>query len=847
MTNRNDTLIKFYLVLFFLTVFTYNYLDAQPSTDAKKTITGKVIDNNSDPLPFVNIYVEGTTFGTTSNFEGNFTINVNDSQLIVLVFQYVGYKKVKFNISSGENPSPLHVKMEPEQILLQEVIISADMEDPAYPIIRKAIENRKYHLNLVKSYSAKMYMKSNITLDEIPEKFILIPKDEMPDSSDLGLIYLSESVSRYYFQKPDKQKEEMIASKVAGTKTGYSFNRAEILLLSFYKNLIPIGFSERSFVSPIAGNALFYYRYKLIDSFVDNNELIYKIEVIPKRKSDNIFRGYIYIVDKKWSIHSLDLTITRDSQIEMTDSVFIRQVYVPVNDSVRMPLSLHIIMYFKVFGFRATTNFIGFFTDYMVNRDFPENFFNNEVFTVTEESTKRDSVYWVESRQTVLTDEEIDNYHEGDSILIIRESKAYRDSVNKADNKFKPMSLLWGGYSYYNSFTRTGYGVNSLANAVLPYNTVEGFLLDIKPYFRKSYEDYRSFYISSALKYSFTNNNFYYGVSGYYRFDNLKSRYVFLRGGKNSFHYNSQKPISDLINTVYTIFLKDNFAKFYQKEYLQAGFGSELINGLNFSVSVEYARRSALINHSDFTVFNYPDKEFASNNPIDKTNDEPAFETNNAFIIDLGLEIKFGQKYAKYPNRKEVYGTKYPVIRLNYKKGINAIGSDVNFDQWQVSIYDNFSLKNFGVSKIAVLTGGFFNTHKMYFVDYKHFTGNQTIFLHQGNSELMIGSSGTNYSERSKVAFNALDYYSHSTNNYYVALNYEHHFNGWIINKFPFLRKLRMQALAGVNFLYTEDKKEYTELFIGFEHIFKIIRIDLVTKYQKGGKIIPEFRIGIGF
>ncbi len=847
MANRNNILIKFYFVFFLLTIFSFTHLDAQPSASSKKNITGKVIDNNGAPLPFVNIYVEGTTFGTTSNFEGNFNISIENSKSLILVFQYVGYKKVKFNISTGESPSPLQVKMEPEQILLQEVIISADMEDPAYPLIRKAIKKRKYHLNLVKSYSAKMYMKSNVTLDEIPEKFILIPKDEMPDSTDLGLIYLSESVSRYYFQKPDKQKEEMIASKVAGTKTGYSFNRAEILLLSFYKNLIPIGFSERSFVSPIASNALFYYRYKLIDSFVDNDELIHKIEVIPKRKSDNIFRGYIYIVDKEWSIHSLNLTITRDSQIEMTDSVFIRQVYVPVNDSVRMPLSLHIIMYFKVFGFKATTNFIGFFTDYKVNCDFPENFFSNEVFTVTEESTKRDSVYWVESRQTILTGEEINNYHEGDSILIIRETKTYRDSVNKADNKFKPLSLLWGGYSYYNSFTKTGYGVNSLVNAVLPYNTVEGFLLDIKPYFRKSYEDYRFFYISSALKYSFTNNNFYYGLSGYYRFDNLKRRYVYLRGGKNSFQYNSQKPISDLVNIVYTIFLKDNFAKFYQKEYLQTGFGSEIVNGLNFWVSVEYARRSALINHSDFTVFNYPDKEFTSNNPNDKTNDEPAFETNNAFIINLGFEIKFGQKYAKYPNRKAVYGTKFPVIRLNYKKGIYAMGSDVNFDQWQVGMYDNFSMNNFGVSQIAVITGGFFNTDKMYFMDFKHFMGNQTIFLPQGSSTLMIGSSGTNYSEGSKIAFSALDYYSNSTNKYYVALNYQHHFNGWIINKFPVLRKSRIQALAGVNFLYTEDKKEYTELFVGLEHIFKIIRIDLVTKYRKGGKIIPEFRLGIGF
>jgi len=846
MNQKNIFFRIFLIVCFFYLNGSNDSVASQPS-DSDMIISGKVSDHSGNPLAFVNIYIEGTTSGTTSNYEGNFQISVNLDEQATLIFQYVGYKIVKIKIDFDKNPSPLEITMQAEQILLQEFVVTADAEDPAYPIIREAIKNRKYHLNNIKSYSTKMYMKSNITLDKIPEKFFLIKKEDMPDSSDLGLLYLSESVSEYYFQMPDKQKEKMIASKISGTKSGYSFNRADILLISFYKNLIPIGFSERSFVSPIAGNALFYYKFKLIESFTDNDELIYKIEVIPKRKSDNVFKGYIYIVDKKWSIHSLDLCITKDSQIEMTDSLLVRQVFVPVNDSIRMPLSLHLIMYFKAFGFRASTNFIGFFTDYKVNRDYPDKFFSNEVFSVTEESTKMDSIYWVDNRQTILTGEEIINYKEGDSILIVHESKEYRDSANKADNVFKPLRLLWGGYSYYNSFSKIAYGINSISDAFLSYNTVEGFKLNFRPYFRKSFEDRRFLSVSSLLKYSFTNNNLYYGISGYYKFDNLKRRYVYLRGGKNSFQYNSHNPISDFANTVYTVFLKDNFAKYYQKEYLKAGFGSEIFNGLNFSISTEYSKRSALVNHSDFTILNYPDKEFTSNDPLDKTNFKPAFNSNNAFIINLGLEIRFGQKYASYPDYKQVYGTKYPIIKLNYKKGIAAIGSDVDFDQWQIGVSDNFSLNNLGVSKLMVNVGGFFNTSKMYFMDFKHFNGNQTIFLPQKSSQLEIGSSGTSYSESSGIKFHALDYYSNSTNENYLAINYEHHFNGWIINKFPILRKSRMQVVGGVNFLYTQENKEYTEIFAGLEHIFKIIRMDLVTKYQKGGKIIPEFRIGIGF
>ena len=197
-----------------------------------KVISGKVIDENNEPLPFVNIYVESSTHGVTSNMEGDFSISIENNLACILVFQYVGFKKQTIAIQKGENPSLLKVILSVENVQLSEVVISANREDPAYSIIHQAIKKRKHYLDLVHSFSAKMYMKSNVILDEIPEKIFFVPKNEMPDSTDLGLVYLSESVSRYHFEKSDNQKEEMIASKVSGQKTGYSFNRADMILLN---------------------------------------------------------------------------------------------------------------------------------------------------------------------------------------------------------------------------------------------------------------------------------------------------------------------------------------------------------------------------------------------------------------------------------------------------------------------------------------------------------------------------------------------------------------------------------------------------------------------------------------
>ncbi len=822
---------------------------SQTTNKSLKPISGQVLNDKNEPLAFVNIYVEGSTHGVTSNMEGVFTLSIEKGQECNLVFQYVGFKKQIIPIHADTNPSPLKVILKIENIQLSEVVISANKEDPAYPIIREAIKKRKFHLEQVQSFSAKMYMKSNIELDEIPEKLFFVPKDEMPDSTDLGLVYLSESVSRYHFQKPDWQKEEMIASKVAGEKTGYSFNRADMIMLNFYKNLIGVGISERSFISPIAGNAMFYYKYRLVESFMDKDDMVHKIQVIPKRKHDNVFSGFIYIVEEDWNIHSLDLTIHRHSQIDFTDSIYIRQVHVPVNESMRMPLSLHIVMYFKVFGFKASTNFIGFFSEYEVNKQFPEKFFSNEVFKVEKECSKRDSVFWDNSRQAVLTDEELANYHKGDSVLELRESETYQDSVNKKNNIFKVKDLLWsGGYTYRNTFKKTSYHIDPLLKGLMNFNVVEGWFMYTDQRFTKRWENRNLLYLDLLAKYSFTNKNIYYHPKITYLFDRIHSQYFIFEGGLNSFQYNQSNPIASSVNTYYILFAKDNFAKFFEKKFLKLSYGREVINGLNVSSSIEYAKRSPLVNQSDFSFTKLPDKEFTSNNPLNPADDSPAFVSNKSWLWALDLTIRFGQKFATYPTYKERYGSKYPIIRLGYRKAFGTSFTDTDFDRWYMRVNDKIGLKNLGVSDLTVEVGGFFNTSKMYFLDYKHFNGNQTLFILQpGMNEISIGGEGNNFTENKTIVFHSLNYYSNSTKGNYTAFNYIHHFNGWIINKIPLLRKTKIQTLAGVNFLYTTEKKEYTEFYLGFEHIFKMLRIDFVSKYYKGEKLIPELRIGVGF
>jgi hypothetical protein len=90
------------------------------------------------------------------------------------------------------------------------------------------------------------------------------------------------------------------------------------------------GLGARGFISPISSNALLTYRYKLLGTFYDQGLLVNKIQVIPKRKNDPAFNGIIYIMEDSWRIHSTNLYLTKDAQINFVDTLYIDQVFLPV-------------------------------------------------------------------------------------------------------------------------------------------------------------------------------------------------------------------------------------------------------------------------------------------------------------------------------------------------------------------------------------------------------------------------------------------------------------------------------------------------------------------------------------
>ena len=232
-------------------------------TTALAQIRGTVSDKNGNPLPFVNIFLENTYTGTSTNEQGKYELLVNQSQdKYVVVFQYLGFQTHKEVLQNIHFPYTLDVTLQEEDMTLNEVIVTNN-ENPANEIIRKAIANKKKNTLKTDKFEADFYSKGIFKAKNIPKKFMGVDIGDLDgslDSTRSGVIYLSETVSKIMIEKPNNFKEKIIASKISGNDNGFSYNSARGTNFDFYKNTVSFG---ANMISPIADNAFNYYKYKL--------------------------------------------------------------------------------------------------------------------------------------------------------------------------------------------------------------------------------------------------------------------------------------------------------------------------------------------------------------------------------------------------------------------------------------------------------------------------------------------------------------------------------------------------------------------------------------------------------
>jgi hypothetical protein len=809
-------------------------------------IYGTVFTDKGDLLPYSSITVKGITIGSGANSNARFSIALSPGTY-TLVCQHIGYAATEKKVTIGKDDVNILFVLNEQKLVMQEVVVKANREDPAYAIIRHAIKMRPYYDKQVNTFECNLYTKDIIKLCNLPKKIMgqKVPEDDRNgmelDSSGKGIIYLSESLSHIASQKkPAEFKMKVLSSRVSGSKgVGLAFPT----FISFYQNNVDVfqgKLNSRGFVSPIADGALGFYKYKYLGSFWEDGKEINSIRITPKRNYEPLFSGVINISEDDWRIHSIDVVLTKNAQVELLDTLQITQLHTLAAGDVWQVKNQ--VLYFRLnqFGINLVGNFVNVYSDYVIDPGFPKKYFDNVVIKYDTAASSRSKAYWDSTRPVPLEKEEAKDYKVKDSIYELRndsvQSSTIIDSLNKAQRKLQLYSVIWNDIdrTHYSKEGNYNWGIHALVTG-LEYNPMEGIAANVQPYFKKYLKrSYAALSIEPDLRYGFNNTHFNPSVSINLEMKdhvdkNINKHSWNLSGGKRVSQFNKSSPITPLINTIGVLFWGDDFMKLYENYFADLGYSKKFKSGLLLQVDGMYEDRLPLNNTTNFTVFKKDSVYITPNYPYEKISAQ--FPRHQAVIISVDLSIRPGQKYIEFPHHKVSLGSKYPLFSFNYTKGFkNVLGSDVDFDKWKFMVSDAANLKLAGTLKYNIGAGGFINTNAVFIQDYQHFNGNRTI------------SAGEYLN-----SFQLAGYYEFSTTaNLFGIGHIEHHFNGLLTNKIPLFKKLNWNLVAGSNALYINSKDNYTEVFIGLENILKIFRIDFIEGYQYGKPVISGICIGSG-
>ena len=815
-------MIKIFFLLFI--TLSIQYASAQKLFGTIKTSEGSL-------LPFASVTIKNTTKGVSANNQANYSFQLNDGDYEIIC-QHIGYQSVSKRVTiSGD--TKLDFQLPIQQLTLSNVVINTQ-DNPANAIIREAIKKRPLYESQATNFICNLYGKDVIRLNKLPDRIMgqKVPEGDKAvmglDSTGSGIIYLSESVSKA-FVSGKKMKLEVISSRLSGSNSfGFTFPA----FISLYSNNVEVfnnSFNSRGYISPISDNAFHYYQFKMLGTFFENDKMIHSIKVIPKRKFEPLFSGILNISDEDWHIQSYSLILTKESQLEIIDTLKISQLHVPLKDGIWHTKNQLLHFNVKMFSIDAEGNFLTVYNDYEPNPQFDKNIFDNVVIRYDTAVNKRSKSYWDTIRPVPLEQTESRDYQIKDSLLLLRQDSTYWanniDSLKKRQGKIKPWELLYSGINrtHYSKKNQYNWSIETLLTNT-GYNLAEGFVMELKGHYSTSFSNKKySLKIHPTIRYGFGNTHLNSSADIDFRKnreadDNLNRLSWKISGGKTVMQYNSDNPVNPLVNSYTTLMFGKNEMKTYEKEFISIGVTKKYESGIKFSIKTEFANRIPIWNSTHYTFRKKDSINITENYPVERVQQSEVY-SHQALLIGFKFSIKPGQKFIQFPKSKISLGSKFPTISFSYVKGLyDILGSDVDFDKWSLGINDDRNLKMAGLLKYNISIGGFLNDKKVFIQDFKHFNSNSV----RATSSYVSG-------------FQLLSSYAQSnTANFYAEMHVEHHFNGMLTNKIPGIKKLNWNLVAGTNSYMISKHNYYVEYFVGLENIFKLFRIDFVSSYLNG-------------
>lgn len=804
------------------------------------SVSGIVTDaKDKDPLPYVTVLFKGTNIITRTDADGKFSIT-SAAAHSEIQFSFVGYTTKILAVKPGESQN-LSVKLDPESMSLNEVVISSgkrpsykNKNNPAVELIRKVIDHKS--ANRLESYNQveyKQYEKMVFSMSNLSEKFknkrifrnYQFLFDEQ-DSTKIGgknilPIFIQEKVSQNYYNKnPEKNKTIVLGDKhvnydtpLIDSKGMSQYFERMYADVDIYDNNISL--VSNQFLSPISDSAPTFYKFFITDTIKNHSPNLIELSFIPRNNTDLLFEGKIYItMDGKYGVQDAFLTVNKNINLNFVRALEVKLNFEKNADQRYYLTKTNLLVDFGISKNKGT-GFTGertvTLTDYAINKKLPEEIFQGPKISILPDAEKKRDDFWLENRADTLSAGDLRIYRNVDTLKNMSSFKKTMDLI----------TLLFAGYKDFGPFEV------GPVNTFYSFNNVEGLRLRIggrtTPALSKRY------YFETYTAYGMKDEKWKYFLSGTYSLNN-KSIYSFpqhyLRG---SFQRDTKIPGQEL-----QFVQEDNFLLSFKRgennmmlynDIYKVEYMKEFESHFSYNVSFrKWSQRPGGELYYNNFVNNIP-------NSVDKIN-----------TSELSVSLRYAPRERFYQGK--IYRTpivdKYPVFNLRYTAGLKDVfESDYSYHHLMGSIDKRVYLSQLGYSDVTVEGGYTFG--KVPFPLLSIHRANQT-YAYQINSYNLM---------------NFMEFVS----DHYASLNIDHNFNGFFLNKIPLLKKLKLRESVsfkilygglrdennpvydqtliqfpvtdgGVSTTYSLNKEPYMEGSVGLGNIFKLLRVDLVKRFN---------------
>ena len=288
---------------------------------AQETIVvGEVYDaNTGEPLSNVNIYLQGTQEGTTTNAEGMFLLREELERARTMVVSAVGYHTERFTIEP-HTQSGIDIALREKVGTLAEVFVVPN-ENPALALMEKVRARRAANRRMVAEDAATG--STALYVSDIQSRNL---KRNLWKSLQSGMIQQEDSsylVPLYWRQQTtDTVREEATLLTV----TDYQLLLGQIpSTFDFYANSMP--FLSTSMLSPLAASGNTYYTYFLVDSVWVGEEKRYQVRFKTKNPFYATFNGEMMIDSATCALRSIEVKMPAQTSINYLKGLSIRQTF----------------------------------------------------------------------------------------------------------------------------------------------------------------------------------------------------------------------------------------------------------------------------------------------------------------------------------------------------------------------------------------------------------------------------------------------------------------------------------------------------------------------------------------